>query len=372
MSDREVDSRATLGQVSAKPDQAQADGAPALPPGEAARTLTPITGRSLDPPDTDPPLLAAVVDRQDVAAWTWRWWERFRDGRGSLSAKGIAFYGFFGLLSGLALAFAAAARAPEYGRLLEEVLNEALPGLIGPEGVDPDQLRAVGNAVGVVGGLVLLYSAVSIVRAVSDGVRLIYGAQYDPRAFAAKYLRLLGYFLLLTPLIAASYVGSSAVAGLFEPVLAAAGLTGPAIDALVLMAALAAAVGLNTLLIVVMLSRLGGIEPLRWRWRAALIGGLALEVVKLGTTYFVAFTVGNPRYLSFGGPVAMLLLFYGMAVVILVAAAFIATANEHDPVGTARRRQATASLPRAALRQRRARLRRGHSPEAPDVERVGG
>jgi len=53
----------------------------------------------------------------------------------------------------------------------------------------------------------------------------------------------------------------------------------------------------------------------------------------------VSFTVANPRYLSFGAPVAMLLLFYTMSVVALVTAAFVATANESDPTTAARRRQ---------------------------------
>jgi uncharacterized BrkB/YihY/UPF0761 family membrane protein len=321
-----------------------------LQPGPTARTLTPIAGRNLDPPDTDPPLVEAGVDRYPVAAWGWRWWERFRDGRGSLSAKGIAFYSFFGLLSALALAFAIASRIPEYERLLTEVLNEALPGLIGPDGIDPDQLRTVGNTVGVVGSLLLLYSAVSVVRAIDDGVRLIYGVQYDPRAFAWKYLRLLGYFLMLAPLLAGSYVGSSAVAGLFRPVLAGVGLAGPVVDGLVVIAGLAVAIGLNTLVIALVIGRLGGVAPERWRWTAALLGGMALEVIKVGTTYFVAFTVSNPRYLSFGAPVAMLLLFFAMAGVMLVAAAFVATANESDPVTAARSRQDVQSRPRRAPR----------------------
>ncbi len=310
-----------------------------LAPGPTARTLDPVVGRVLDPPDVDPPLVAWVVGRWRFQAWAWRWWERYRDGRGSLSAKGIAFYSFFGLLSALALAFAIAAGNPQSEELLIEVLDEALPGLIGPNGIDPEQLRTVGTTLGIVGSLVLLYSAVSIVRAVSDGVRLVYGVQYSPRRFAIKYVRLLGYFLVLAPLIAASYVGSSAVAGAFRPLLNAAGIDSRAVDVLVLLFGLSVAVALNALVIFIIIGRLGGIKPERWRWRASILGGVALEVIKLGTTYFVAFTVSNPRYLSFGAPVAMLLLFYAMAVVILVTAAFVATANDPDPVTAARRQQ---------------------------------
>jgi uncharacterized BrkB/YihY/UPF0761 family membrane protein len=151
-----------------------------LPPGPTARTLRPILGRPLDPADVDPPLISASVARWRPVAWVWRWWERFRDGRGTQSAKAIAFYSFFGVLSGLALAFAVAASVPQYQRFLLDVVAEALPGLVGEDGIDPDQLASVGGTVGVIGALALAYSAVSVIRAIDDGVRLVYGVQYEP------------------------------------------------------------------------------------------------------------------------------------------------------------------------------------------------
>lgn len=317
---------------------------PPLPPGPTARTLTPIMGTTLDPVDQDPPLIAGITHRWQTAAWAWRWWERFRDGRGTLSAKGIAFYSFFGVLSGLAIAFAVAAARPQYEDILLQIVDEALPGIVGPEGIDPERLGTVGTTVGLVGGLVLVYSALSVVRAIDDGVRLVFGVQYDPRTFAVKTARALGYLLLLTPLVGLSYVASSATAGVFRSVLVSIGLSGTPINLAVVAVGLATGIGLNAVVIVMVISRLGGVRPERWRWRGALIGGLALEVIKIGATYFVSLVAANPRYLSFGAPVAMLLLFYAMAVVVLAAAAFVATANEPDPVQAARRQQ-TALVP---------------------------
>lgn len=313
--------------------------APPLPPGPTARTLVPTDGATLDPPDVDPPLVALAVARVGLLAWLWRWWERFRDGHGTLSAKGIAFYSFFGVLSGLVLAFTVVAQNPRSEEALTEVLEQALPGIVGEGGISPDQLEAVGTTLGIVGAVVLLYSAVSIIRAVDEGVRLVYGVQYEPRAFLAKNLRLLGYLLLLTPLMGLSYTASSATAGLFKPLLAAVGIGGTVADVLVAAGGFAVSTAVNAVVIVIVLSRLGGIRPQRWRWRAGLLGGAALALVQWGTTVFVAFTVSNPRYLSFGLPVAMLLLFYTMALVLLATAAFVATANEPDPVLAARRQQ---------------------------------
>jgi membrane protein len=339
-----------------------------LPPGPTARTLEPIPGRDLDPVDEDPPLVEWTIRRVTAAAWAWRWWERFRDGRGTLSAKGIAFYSFFGVLSGLAIAFAIASNLPQYEEALIEVLDEALPGLVGPNGLDPQQLASIGTTVGWIGAGVLVYSAVSIVRAVDDGIRLVYGVQYEPRNFAIKNLRFLGYLLLLTPLVGLSYVGSSATAGAFEPLLDSLGIAGPVATVIVAAAGLATGILLNTVVIMILISRLGGVQPRHWRWRTSLVGGVALEVVKLGATYFVGFTISNPRYLSFGIPVAMLLLFYGMAAIVLLAAALVATANEPDPVTAARRQQDSPATdarqgdPAAARRNRS----RTASTRAPD------
>jgi uncharacterized BrkB/YihY/UPF0761 family membrane protein len=312
---------------------------PLLPPGPTARTLDPIEGRTLDPPDADSPLVRRLVDRSDRMAWLWRWWERFRDGRGTLSAKGIAFYSFFGVLSGILLAFLVVAQLPQYEELVIRLIEEALPGLVDPDDISPASLQAIDGRLGAVGVVVLLYSALGIIRAIDDGVRLVYGAQYQPRNFVVKNVRYTGYLLLLTPLVALSYLGSSAGAGLLAPVLETLGITGVVAEVLLIAAGLAVALGLNAAVIALVLRQLGGIEPMRWIGRAALLGGLALTVVQWGTTLVVSATLSSPRWFSFGAPVAMLLLFYAMAGTLLVAAALVATANEDDPVGAARRRQ---------------------------------
>lgn len=312
---------------------------PALPDGPTARTLGPIEGTDRDPPDVDAPPITWVVRRNDLAAWSWRWWERFRDGRGTLSAKGIAFYSFFGVISGLLLAFIVAAQLPQYEQVLITIVGEALPGLFDPSTLDEDGLQTLGGRLGILGAVVLLYSALGIVRAIDDGIRLIYGVQYQPRLFVTKTVRYLGFLLLLTPLVALSYVASSASAGLFGPLLAALGLPAWITEVVVTTAGAVGAVALNTLSVWVVLVRLGGVTPHRWVWRGSLLGGAALSVVQWGTTMLVSVTLANPRWVSFGAPVAMLLLFYLMALTLLAAAAFVATANEHDPLLAARRQQ---------------------------------
>ncbi len=311
-----------------------------LPAGPTARQLTPIEGTALDPPDRDGALVTWAVNRHDSAALGWRCWERFRDGRGTLAAKGIAYYALFAVLAGLVLAYGVASGLPRYEELLDGVVDEALPGLVGPGGIDPEQLSRLSNTLSVVGGIVLLYTAVGLVRAVEDGVRLIYGVQYETRALAVKVLRHAGYLLVLTPLVALSYVASSLTVGLFAPLLDSVGLDGPLSHALLAASGLALALLLDGLVLYIVLSRLGGVRPVRWSARASAAGAVALEAVKLGSAYLVAVTLVNPRYLGLGVPVAVLLLFYALSVVTLATAALLATLNEADPLSAARRQQA--------------------------------
>lgn len=316
------------------------EGPNVLPAGPTARLLAPIEGTDLDPPDRDGALVAQVVDRFDPAACGWRCWERFRDGRGTLAAKGIAYYALFSVLAGLVLAYGLASGVPRYEDLLDDVVDEALPGLIGADGIDPEQLSRLSSTLSIVGGVVLLYTAIGLIRALEDGVRLIYGVQYETRGLAVKVLRHAGYLLLLTPLVALSYVASSLTAGIFAPLLASVGLDGPVSSALLAATGLALALLLNGLVLYVVLSRLGGVRPARWRAPVAALGAVAIEAVKLGSTYLIAATLTNPRYLGLGVPVAVLLLFYVLSVVTLATAALVATLNEDDPIVAARRRQA--------------------------------
>jgi membrane protein len=122
-------------------------------------------------------------------------------------------------------------------------------------------------------------------------------------------------------------------------VLASLGVTSSVTEAVITVAGFVVTLSLNALVIMIVISRLGGVQPQRWRWRSSFMGGSAMAVVQLGTTFFVALTLSNPRYLSFGAPIAMLLLFFAMAAVVLIAAAFVATANEPDPITEARRQQ---------------------------------
>lgn len=314
-----------------------------LPPGPTARTLRPVAGQVIDPPDRDTPFVRRHVDQRPRVAWLWRWWERFRDGRGSLAAKGIAYYAFFALLSGLVLAYAVlAGTSPAAFAIVNQTMEQALPGFIGPNGLDPARLEETAGRLGLVGALALLYSALGVVRAADEGVRLIYGVQYDPRPLLRKNLRYLANVVLLLPLFALSYAGTAAATGLFARGLEQEGLTGAIAAVLVAAAGVAVALPTNVLLLYLVLTRLTGVVPSRRaRLVAACVGAIGFEVFKVASALIIRWALADPRYLGFGVPLALLIVFFLLATLVLASAALAAVLTEADPVATARSRQAS-------------------------------
>jgi uncharacterized BrkB/YihY/UPF0761 family membrane protein len=314
-----------------------------LPPGPTARTLRPVAGQVIDPPDRDTPFVRRHVDQRPRVAWLWRWWERFRDGRGSLAAKGIAYYAFFALLSGLVLAYAVlAGTSPAAFAIVNQTMEQALPGFIGPNGLDPARLEETAGRLGLVGALALLYSALGVVRAADEGVRLIYGVQYDPRPLLRKNLRYLANVVLLLPLFALSYAGTAAATGLFARGLEQEGLTGAIAAVLVAAAGVAVALPTNVLLLYLVLTRLTGVVPSRRaRLVAACVGAIGFEVFKVASALIIRWALADPRYLGFGVPLALLIVFFLLATLVLASAALAAVLTEVDPVATARSRQAS-------------------------------
>lgn len=136
----------------------------------------PIPGKVIDPPQKDPPQIVETIDeKSSVAGIAYRAFSRFSYSKATLLAAGTTYYLFLAMFALLAFAFgiAAAFGTEEFTVHLTNALHEALPGLVGAEGIDPAQLRAVGRSSSLLGLVLLLYAGGGAMGAASSSMHLI-------------------------------------------------------------------------------------------------------------------------------------------------------------------------------------------------------
>lgn len=305
-------------------------GAIAVPP--------PIPGEPIDPPPRDVPGLVQKLDEQDGAASSvvgvgYRAMQRFSYAKAGLLAAGTTYYLFLAMFSIMALAYGVVAilGADQLASYLTDSLSEAFPGLVGENGVDPDQLKAVGRATSVVGLVALLWAGGGAMVAASGSLRQIYGAAPDPRSFLRARLRLLAWMILLLPLLAASYAASTGVATYAGPVLDWIGLDSTPGRVLLVVLTLALALAVDYVILYLLLSHLGGIRPEeRSRRVGALAGAAVIEVLKYFMAVIIGFSVDKPQYGALAAPIGILLVLYLQCMATYGAAALTAGIAERD------------------------------------------
>ena len=310
---------------------------PAANAGSPADVLTPIPGRRIDrDPKAKPSRLAEIERDRPWVRTIWETWVRFKTARAPLMAAGTSYYGFIAMFSLLAVAYGVAAilDAEVIADWLTDSLSDALPGLVGEEGIDPATLERIGRTTSLVGLLLLLVSGAAVVSAASDSVHQVYGAAPDGRNPAARRALLLAWLAVLGPLIVVSYSLTTAVSGFGRDILDAFGLTNSLGRGMVLAVASLVTFALDTAIAALMLSRLGGIVPAR---RAVLPGALlcavVITLVKMLTGVIVGWSVDRPQYGSFAIPVTVLVVLWIQAMALYAAACL--TAGIADAADTA-------------------------------------
>ncbi len=301
-------------------------------------TAIPIPGEVIDPPPKETPEAVERLESREDALGAgvgvgFRAFNRFGHSKATLLAAGTTYYLFLAMFSVIAFAYGitTALGAEQVAAYVTEAVAEAFPGLLGDGGIDPTQLRAVGQTTSIIGAVGLLYGGTGTVVAASRSIHSIYGAPKDPRSFVLARLRALGWLLVLAPLILLSYVASTFVANLNDRVLDALGIDwrGPGI--VVNVVALVLTLGANLLVVYLLLGHLGGIRPSR---RARLLGAgagaVAIEVLKTAMTLLVAFTVDKPQYGAFAAPIGVLFVLYLQTTALYASAALAAGAAERD------------------------------------------
>lgn len=279
------------------------------------------------------------------ARWSWfdhlgRAYERYQDTGGDRLAAAMTSYGFLSFFPLLALAYAVlgylvgvSEAARDY---LIKAIEQLLPGLSGP--LEVQRIAESRATVGVFGLVVLVFTGLGWVRSLRESLRAVWGREPSPEGnfFVLKLadigvLVFLGTTVVLS--VAVSSVASQATAGVLD-LLGLSDVTGAG-TALRLLSLLVA-VGFNTLIFLMLFSRLSGTHaPWRRILRGALFGALGFEALKQVGTLLVAHTTRNPVYASFAVLVGLMVWINIVSRFVLFVAAWTATRsvilNADDP-----------------------------------------
>nr|WP_314843863.1 YhjD/YihY/BrkB family envelope integrity protein [uncultured Microbacterium sp.] len=292
--------------------------------------------------------LEQATDLKDrtLATFPVRVWRNFSLNNGFLLSAGMSYYTLFALFALLYVAFAGAGLWLGGSTVAIEALvrltNIYIPGLIAADGlftVD-DVTQIAQNAVGVLGVTgaiavgVALWTAVSAVTFTRRAVRDLYGLPFDARGYWLLKVRDFfaavvfgGAMLIGAVLISLSLWALEQIFLLFAwPTHSWVFSVGTRIVSIVVAFALDAAA-------LAMLVRFLAGAQLRWRyiWPGALLGGGAVVILQLGAGLLLSHVPSNPLIASFAVILGLLLWCRWLAIVVLMAASFIAvTALDHD------------------------------------------
>lgn len=287
-----------------------------------------IPGERIDPlPKSQDKALHAIEDRSHAAGTGFRAFTRFTEAKASLLAAGTTYYLFLSLFALIAAAFGItfALGADSMADTINEALASAFPNLTGEQGINPATLQSVGKAAGIIGVLVLLYSSSGAMVAASASLHQIYGAAKDGRNFVLARVRLIGWLLLLAPIALISFAPGVLVADWTQPLRESIGATGAVGTVVLWVVTTAASWLLDFLVLLLLLTHLGGIRPQR---RAVVIasavGAVGIEILKSAMGLIVAWSIAKPQYGAFALPITTLLVLYLLTTVTYGSAALAA------------------------------------------------
>ncbi|WP_347353909.1 YihY/virulence factor BrkB family protein, partial [Intrasporangium sp.] len=263
-------------------------------------------------------------------------WDRYGQHNGNLLAAGVGYYAFFSIFPALAVGFTifgfVLRGQPTMLETIADSLNDALPGMVrtashpdGIIGLSAPQASTL-TITGVVGFVVLLWAGLGWISALRKGIRAIYGLSAKPGNLALAKLRDLGVLVSFGFAVAVSAILTSAVGGVAGNIADWVGLGGQAW--VVTLVGLIISAAFDTMLMVVLLRLLSGV-PLPWPAvrSGALIGGIALTVLKFFGGFLVARATSNPLLGAVAVPVGLLFWLNLMSRVVLLSAAWTATGS---------------------------------------------
>lgn len=267
---------------------------------------------------------------------------RYKEDGGDRLASGVTYFGFLSFFPLVALAFSIAGfvvdAVPDAREKLTNQINDYLPGL-----ADKLDVGSIGNAkigVGIVGLVGLVLAGLGWIDALRDALRLLWHHSLEAGNIVTRKLRdigvLAGLGLLLLASTAVTSLSTSA-AGAFGRWVGLDGSLAARVGTSVLAIAVALAIDVAVYLyLFIRLPRLN--KPRERVMRAALLGAVGLEILKLIGTALVGRTASNPVYGTFAVIVGLLIWINIVTRWTLFVAAWAVTgpyAEDVPPSGTA-------------------------------------
>ena len=296
--------------------------------------LRPIPGESVDPPPKDPErVLGRVEERSTTAGVLARTVHRFLQTRAPLLAAGTSYFLFLSLISLLTFSYGMVALfgADFIADLINRAVENAFPGLVGEDGLSPEDIRGFGSTTSILSLIVLLFASTGAVHATKQSVHLIYGAHKDPRPYLVARLRMLAFVFTLGPLLVVSFAPSLMLTSLAEPLRDVLDLEGGAERWVLVLGSTAVSLSVNYLVVYVVLGWLGGIRPPKRPHRiGALVAAIMLETLKHLSATIVSFSVSRPQYGALAVPITIGLVLFLFAMAIYLAASLTAVVAIRD------------------------------------------
>lgn len=252
---------------------------------------------------------------------------RYRTQRGSRLAAAITYSAFLSLFPLLAVSVAITAALLGNSGIehLRDRIQENVPGIADKLPLD----GVVSNAatIGVVGGLLLVWTGLAWVNAARGCLRTIWEVEDMPGGFAARKLADLGSLVGLGVTVVVSLSASAATSALASSVLRHLGIadTPPARVFLWLLGTLVGLVA-STLMFAYLLAGIPRLRvPRALLLRTSLVAAILFEVTKRLVAAYLDRIAGKTLYGAFGVPVALLLWFNLTFQVLLFLSAWTAT-----------------------------------------------
>ncbi len=284
----------------------------------------------------------------DFVAWAMalfpvRVWTRFGERNGPVLAAGMSYQALFAVFAGVYVGFSIAGiwliGQPETFESLLTVVNTAIPGFIGQDGViQSDDVAALGASsagfltwTGAIALIGLVMTATGWISFARLSIRVVFGMKPDTRNFAIVLaLDLLVAIALGTLLVVAAVLSVVSTAAL-DLVFSWAGVetVGLGYTLLARGIGLMLVLMINTVVLILMFRFLSH-ATLRWRalLSGSVVGGIGMLALQLGSSLLIGGASANPLLASFAVLIGLLLYFRLTNMVILIAASWISVAAD--------------------------------------------